>query len=80
MGGVSFRQFCRILDEEGTQTSGTEWPAGWGKVQFKARTYDAWKTQVLVVFVPHLSRFTLLGREESEPHIEKLAGLMKDMR
>lgn len=76
MGTVSYHQFCKILGGVGTQASERKWPTGWGNVRFKARVYDAWEAQVLVVFVPHLSRFTLFGREESEPHVEKLAGLL----
>lgn len=77
MGGVPYHQFTDILNAEGPKLSETHWPTGWGNVRFKARTYSAWETRILITFVPHLSRFSLLGREESEPHIGKLADVLR---
>lgn len=74
MGRKPYRLFQDILREEASQVGDERhWPTGWGDIQFDALSYRIDHRQTTIVFIPHLSRFKLMSREESVTRVERFA-------
>lgn len=74
MGRKPYRLFQDILRNEASQVGEEKhWPTGWGDIQFDAQDYRVGRRQTTLAFIPHLSRFKLMSREESVPFVESFA-------
>lgn len=74
MGRKPYRLFEDILQNEASQVGEERhWPTGWGDIQFDAISYKIDHRQTTIAFIPHLSRFKLMSREESVPCVERFA-------
>lgn len=74
MGRKPYRLFQDILRNEASQVDEEKhWPTGWGDIQFDAQNYRLGHRQTTLAFIPHLSRFKLMGRKESIPRVESFA-------
>lgn len=73
LGAEVDRQIGAVLEKRGLQRIEAQKPlAGWGKVTYGLTRYAAGDRAVLVVRLPHLSRFGIFGRPASAAAVDQL--------
>lgn len=58
------------------QTGGREMPTGWGNYTASINCYVAPRRHIVLVRFPHLSRFKIFNRPESEPYTREIVAEM----
>lgn len=71
---LSFKYFGRLLLAKGlVETERTqELPVEWGNYTYSQATYKLGDREVLMIRLPHLSRFKIFGRAKSQRAVEQL--------
>jgi hypothetical protein len=73
LGDASARQLGATLATMGWSLKNRERGlVGWGSVSYELAVYEGSGTQMLLARLPHLSRFRILGRAQSQPAIERV--------
>lgn len=67
-----FNYFGEVLGDKGYQkTDPLQEPVGWGNVTYSQARFRSGTEEVLVVRLPHLSRYKIFGRPQSRQAIER---------
>jgi hypothetical protein len=63
-----------IFEEQGSHLTGEPEvaPVGWGSITYRLERYESSHARTLVVGLPHLSRFAIFGRPDSERAVDQL--------
>jgi hypothetical protein len=71
--GTSFDHYGEVLARKGfRRTSMQREPVGWGHVTYSSSRYDSGSGNVLMVRLPHLSRYKVFGRPQSQDATDRL--------
>lgn len=71
--GTPFDHFGEALRQKGfTRIDTKKQPVGWGNVTYGSSRYDSESGNVLMVRLPHLSRYRIFGRSESLEATDRL--------
>jgi hypothetical protein len=67
-----------IVNIGGQVINSEEHAVGWGKVNYYVKRFRVDERDILMVCLPHLSRYQIFDREGSRPQTEKITGLVAE--
>ena len=74
LGEIPARHLGAVLEGHGWRPDGGPEVArvGWGTVTYALQRYESSRGRTVVIRLPHLSRFAIVGRAESRPAVDRI--------
>lgn len=67
------QRLTHILSKKlGTPPTRQQFPIGWGTYSAELLAFDSSGMRRAILRLPHLSRFRIFGRPQSEPHVQRI--------
>ena len=73
MSSVTFQQITAILAAKAIAKACEQHAAGWGNIKYHVKEYDMKGRRILVIGLPHLSRYQIFKRDASSSNAAQVA-------